>query len=73
MFQLDVVICTYNNASLLDRTLDFLGKQQVVPGVEWGVLIVDNNCTDSTSDVIENTSDLAGFRVFPWLSSQGKD
>ena len=53
VFQLDVVICTYNNASLLDRTLDFLGKQQVAPDVEWGVLIVDNNCTDSTSDVIE--------------------
>ena len=65
MFQLDVVICTYNNASLLDRTLDFLGRQQAGPGIEWRVLIVDNNGTDDTAGVVEKhrRSNLPRLRI----------
>lgn len=50
---LDVVICTYNNAALLDRTLAALAKQRVPAGVRWSVLVVDNNCTDDTPAVVE--------------------
>ena len=30
---LDIVICTYNNAALLDRTLAAISRQKVSPGV----------------------------------------
>ncbi|MDL1983904.1 MAG: glycosyltransferase [Deltaproteobacteria bacterium] len=49
---IDVVICTYNNATLLDQALIAISMQQVPPHVEWKVLVVDNNCTDETPIVI---------------------
>jgi glycosyltransferase involved in cell wall biosynthesis len=53
LLSIDVVICTYNNADLLDRALEALEKQDVSSGVEWNVLVVDNNCTDGTPDVVQ--------------------
>lgn len=58
---LDVVICTYDNARLLDRTLDALGRQRVPPGVRWRVLVVDNRCTDDTPAVVERHRRLGRF------------
>lgn len=53
MSVIDLVICTYNNAPLLDRTLAAIEKQQVSAAVQWSVLVVDNNCTDETAEVVE--------------------
>jgi hypothetical protein len=50
---IDLVICTYNNAALLDATLDAVSRQRVPRDVDWGVLVVDNNCTDGTREVLE--------------------
>ena len=50
---IDLVICTYNNAALLERALAAIAKQQVSPQVNWKVVVVDNNCTDETVIVIE--------------------
>ena len=50
---IDVVICTYNNATLLDATLDTIVRQQVPESVDWQVLVVNNNCTDETAQVVE--------------------
>jgi len=50
---LDVVVCTYNNAAGLDHVLEALASQRVPGGVDWGVLVVDNNCTDGTAAVLE--------------------
>ena len=49
---IDLVICTYDNAALLDRTLDAISRQRVSPDVRWQVLVVDNNCTDRTPEVV---------------------
>ena len=49
---IELVICTYNNASLLDRTLECLSRQTASPD-GWSVLVVDNNCTDETPEVVE--------------------
>ena len=49
---LSVCICTYNRAQSLARTLDTLAAQI---GVDWAnveVVVVDNNCTDDTADVV---------------------
>lgn len=50
---IDLVICTYNNAALLDRTLTAIANQQVSSDIHWQTLVVNNNCTDETSSVVE--------------------
>lgn len=50
---LDVVVCTYDNAALLDETLGALVRQQFSPELEWRILVVNNNCTDQTDEVVE--------------------
>ena len=46
-----VAICTWNRSRLLDRTLADLHRQRVPAGVEWELVLVDNNCTDDTAAV----------------------
>jgi glycosyltransferase involved in cell wall biosynthesis len=55
--QITVVICTYNNAAMLDRTLQAIGKQRVAPDLAWSVLVVDNNCSDETPQVVARRAD----------------
>lgn len=50
---LDVVVCTYNNAASLDLVLGALRAQQVEPGMEWRILVVNNNSMDETEAVVE--------------------
>lgn len=50
---IDLIVCTYNNAALLDGTLEAVARQRVPRGVEWQVVVVDNNCTDETAEVLE--------------------
>jgi glycosyltransferase involved in cell wall biosynthesis len=47
-----VAICTWNRAKLLDQTLAEMQKLVIPTGVEWELLVVNNNCTDETKDVI---------------------
>ncbi len=50
--ELVVVICTYNNAPLLRRTLDTL-ERQVEAERLWSTLVINNNSTDETAAVVE--------------------
>lgn len=47
-----VAICTWNRAALLDRTLTSLHGLHLPPGLDWDVVVVNNNCTDDTDEVI---------------------
>ncbi len=49
---MDIVICTYNNAALLDRVLIAISLQKLSKNYNWSVLVVDNNCTDQTADIV---------------------
>lgn len=60
---IDIVICTYNNAALLNRTLAAISKQQVSPDVRWQVTVVNNNCTDETPEVVEKYSQFNGMSL----------
>jgi glucosyl-dolichyl phosphate glucuronosyltransferase len=58
-----IVICTYDNAPDLDRTLAALGRSRPAEG--WGVVVVDNNSNDDTPAVVERhqrTGDLPSLR-----------
>ena len=47
-----VAICTWNRAALLDQTLTRLRELHIPPGLSWELLVVENNCTDATPDVL---------------------
>lgn len=49
---LTVAICTYNRADSLEDTLAHLCRLQGVDGLRWELLLVDNNCTDHTQEVV---------------------
>jgi GT2 family glycosyltransferase len=48
-----ILICTYNRAGLLSRTLTALGSLRPVPDAEVTVRVVDNRSTDATRAVVE--------------------
>lgn len=48
-----VIICTYNRAGNLPSCLAKLAEQQEVAGIEWEVLVVDNNSSDDTRATVE--------------------
>jgi glucosyl-dolichyl phosphate glucuronosyltransferase len=49
-------ICTWNRAPLLDKTLRQMRTLRIPAGIEWELLIVNNNCTDDTDRVIDEHS-----------------
>ena len=51
-----VIICTYNRCEMLAKALDSVATAILPTPDEWEVLVVDNNSTDQTYDVVE------GFR-----------
>jgi glycosyltransferase involved in cell wall biosynthesis len=50
---LSVIVCTYNRCRLLAGNLEALARQVTPPELSWEVLIVDNNCTDDTANVVD--------------------
>ena len=54
-----ILICTYNRARLLGETLQSL--RQIRTARTWDVIVVDNNSTDETRDVVEQQA--VGFPV----------
>ena len=49
---LTVVICTWNRARLLGQTLETFLRVRIPEGVSWELLVVNNNCTDDTDEVV---------------------
>ena len=50
---ISICICTYNRGEGLRRTLDSLVRQKNINLGTIEVLIVDNNCTDNTANVVD--------------------
>lgn len=48
-----LLICTHDNADQLGRALAAIADQRVPAGARWEVLVIDNNCTDHTREVVE--------------------
>jgi len=55
-----VLICTYDRATFLGATLDSLARSRV-SRIQWNVLVVDNNSSDGTREVV--MSRVADFPV----------
>jgi glycosyltransferase involved in cell wall biosynthesis len=52
--KLSVVIPTLNKVALLERTLDGLTSQELNPGDEWEVVVVNDGCSDGTAAFLES-------------------
>lgn len=53
---ISVAICTWNRCELLGQTLEQMGKLVIPSDVEWELLVVNNNSTDATDNVITSFS-----------------
>jgi glycosyltransferase involved in cell wall biosynthesis len=49
-----VVICTWNRCEPLRRTLESFTSMLIPPAVEWELIVVNNNCTDGTDEVVQS-------------------
>ena len=58
-----IIVCTYNRAPSLRLTLEALGAQRTPPDLAWELVIVDNNSSDATRDVIQTFTEAAPIRV----------
>lgn len=50
--RLTVAVCTWNRSRLLARTLEEMTRLRVPDAVEWELIVVNNNCTDDTDEVL---------------------
>lgn len=53
---LSIIICTYNSSRGLGKTFQSLEEMIVPEGIDWEVLLVDNNSKDETRKVAEEFS-----------------
>jgi glycosyltransferase involved in cell wall biosynthesis len=47
-----VAICTWNRCALLEKTLEQVARLSIPQGVEWELLVVNNNSTDATDETL---------------------
>jgi len=68
-----IIICTFNRSSSLVETLESITQLDVPVGVDWEVLVVDNNSTDDTREAVARFIQ-AGHKNIRYLfeSKQGK-
>jgi glycosyltransferase involved in cell wall biosynthesis len=59
---LSVVLCTWNNAARLGLTLTAIARCRVPEALPWELVVVDNNCTDHTADVVARFADSLPIR-----------
>ena len=51
-----VIVCTYNRCDTLAKTLESLAASVIPDSVEWEVVVIDNNSSDRTRQVVEDFS-----------------
>jgi glycosyltransferase involved in cell wall biosynthesis len=61
--KISVIICTYNRADCLKRTLNSIVAMSVPEDLLWEIIVVDNNSSDDTKDVVEEFRTSSGLNV----------
>lgn len=62
---ISVIICCYNSSWIIRRTLESLMAQRFVSHIPYEIILVDNNCTDNTVSVAQDTMrvKMVDFRI----------
>jgi len=50
---ISVILCTYNRCGTLAKALDSVAASTFSNSAEWEVVVIDNNSSDTTRDVVE--------------------
>ena len=58
-----VIVCTYNRCGSLPACLGALATQKGLEAIDWEVLVVDNNSTDETPQMVERLARELPIRV----------
>ena len=53
---ISVIVCTYNRCNSLRETLEALKNQDITGGLKVELIVVDNNSTDQTRDVVQEAA-----------------
>lgn len=61
--KITVAICTWNRCALLKKTLEQVSRLAIPIGVEWELLVVNNNSSDATHDVLTTFASRLPLRV----------
>ena len=69
---LTVVICTYNRSRMLLGNLIRLKGQITSPELKWEVVIIDNNCTDDTAEIVRQAAGQFSRRVAACRGKQAR-
>lgn len=68
-----IAICTWNRSALLKETLEQVARLRVPQGLRWELVVVNNNSTDETNEVLESFTERlplrAVFEAEPGLSN----
>jgi glycosyltransferase involved in cell wall biosynthesis len=73
MTKITVILCTYNRCESLAAALESLAASRVPESVDWEVLVVDNNSSDQTRDVVQDfCRRYSGRFRYLFESQQGK-
>ncbi len=67
---ISVIVCTYNRCQQLEKALESIVASEMPDSVEWEVLVVDNNSTDQTSEVVKKFSKKYPKRVRYLIETQ---
>lgn len=60
---LSVIICTRNRAKQLATIIQCLGAQRDINGLNWEIVIVDNNSTDNTKEIAYAFSEGSNLKI----------
>ena len=53
---ISIIICTYNRCRSLATVLESIRNLNVPAPVEWETLVIDNNSSDATREVVKRFS-----------------
>lgn len=70
LMKITVILCTYNRCQSLARALNSVAASTLPKDIEWEVLVVDNNSSDQTREVVEEFSRRFPARFRYLLESQ---
>lgn len=71
--KISLILCTYNRCEMLSRALDSVLACQLPDSFQWELLVVDNNSSDRTREIVESYSSRFRDRIrYIFEARQGK-
>jgi glycosyltransferase involved in cell wall biosynthesis len=68
--KITVIVCTYNRCRTLDKAIRSVVDQAISPSLGWEILIVDNNSSDETPQLVEELRQRYPVRIRYILEQQ---